>query len=85
MGLLNQILTLPLAPVRGVAWVLDRVVEEAENTYYDPAPVYEELAALEADLRAGRIDEETFERRENELLDRLEEISAFWQERGAAQ
>ncbi|WP_371483568.1 gas vesicle protein GvpG [Kitasatospora sp. NBC_00315] len=76
MGLLTQILTLPLAPVRGTVWVLERVVETAEQEYYDPAPVERELAALERALLAGQIDEETFDRREDELLDRLDEIRA---------
>ncbi|MFB6717786.1 gas vesicle protein GvpG [Streptomyces sp. NPDC056178] len=79
MGLLTQLATLPLAPVRGVAWVMERVVEAAENEYYDPAPVERELAALERALVAGEIDEETFDRREDELLDRLDEIRAHVQ------
>ncbi|MEU0837464.1 gas vesicle protein GvpG [Streptomyces sp. NPDC005969] len=79
MGLLTQIATLPLAPVRGVAWVIERVVETAENEYYDPAPVERELAELERALLAGDIDEETFDRREDQLLDRLDEISAHVQ------
>ncbi|MET8748045.1 gas vesicle protein GvpG [Streptomyces sp. NPDC004728] len=74
MGLLTQLATLPLAPVRGVAWVMERVVETAENEYYDPAPVEQELAQLERQLVAGEIDEETFDRREDALLDRLDEI-----------
>ncbi|WP_406016012.1 gas vesicle protein GvpG [Streptomyces sp. NBC_00984] len=79
MGLLTQLATLPLAPVRGVAWVMERVVEAAENEYYDPTPVERELAALERALVAGDIDEETFDRREDELLDRLDEIRAHVQ------
>ncbi|MFI0154635.1 gas vesicle protein GvpG [Streptomyces lydicus] len=73
-GLLTHLATLPLAPVRGVAWVMERVVEAAEDEAYDPAPVERELARLEEQLLAGEIDEETFDRREDELLDRLEEI-----------
>ncbi|MFE7430366.1 gas vesicle protein GvpG [Streptomyces sp. NPDC057545] len=76
MGLLTQLVTLPLAPVRGAAWVIERVVEAAENEYYDPGPVERELAALERRLLSGEIDEETFDRREDELLDRLDEIRA---------
>ncbi|MEU6401545.1 gas vesicle protein GvpG [Streptomyces sp. NPDC046985] len=76
MGLLSGILTLPLAPVRGVGWVVDRVVEAAEREYYDPEPVERELAALEKALLEGRIDQETFDEREDLLLDRLEEIAA---------
>ncbi|WP_042387446.1 gas vesicle protein GvpG [Streptacidiphilus melanogenes] len=80
MGLFSQILTLPLAPVRGTIWVLERVVETAENEYYDPGPIERELADLEKALLAGEIDEETFDRCEDELLDRLDEIRA-WRER----
>jgi hypothetical protein len=79
MGLLTQLATLPLAPVRGVGWVIERVVETAENEYYDPAPVERELAELEQALLTGDIDEETFDRREDELLDRLDEIRAHVQ------
>ncbi|MFB7308520.1 gas vesicle protein GvpG [Streptomyces sp. NPDC058232] len=79
MGLFTQLATLPLAPVRGVAWVMERVVETAENEYYDPAPVERELAELEKALLAGDIDDETFDRREDELLDRLDEIRAHVQ------
>ncbi|EDY62378.1 conserved hypothetical protein [Streptomyces pristinaespiralis ATCC 25486] len=77
MGLFTQIVTLPLAPVRGAVWVVDRVREAAEEEYYDPAPVHRALAELEARLTSGEIDEETFDRREDELLDRLEEIMAY--------
>lgn len=38
MGLVTGILTLPFAPVRGVGWVLDKVVRTAEDEYYDPTP-----------------------------------------------
>ncbi|MEU4089852.1 gas vesicle protein GvpG [Streptomyces aureus] len=79
MGLLTQLVTLPLAPVRGVAWVMDRVLEAAEDEYYDPAPVRRQLADLERQLEAGEIDEETFDRLEDELLDRLEEIQVHAQ------
>ncbi|MGP4000862.1 gas vesicle protein GvpG [Streptomyces sp. 8N706] len=76
MGILTQILTLPVAPVRGVGWVVNRVVDAAEQQYYDPAAVEKELAELEKSLLEGRIDEAEFDRREDELLDRLEEIRA---------
>ncbi|MFE1174893.1 gas vesicle protein GvpG [Streptomyces sp. NPDC058773] len=79
MGLLSQLATLPLAPVRSVAWVLERTLDAAEQEYYDPEPVERELAELERALLAGEISEETFDRREDELLDRLEEIRAHAQ------
>ncbi|MET9430595.1 MULTISPECIES: gas vesicle protein GvpG [unclassified Streptomyces] len=77
MGVLSQLLTLPLAPVRGVGWVVRRVADAAEQEYYDEGPVIRALAELERELLSGGIDQETFDRREDELLDRLDEIRRF--------
>ncbi|MGY6021395.1 gas vesicle protein GvpG [Streptomyces spinosirectus] len=72
MGLIKEVVLLPFAPVRGSGWVIGQVLREAERIYYDPATVRAELARLEEQLEAGEIDEEEFDRREDELLDRLE-------------
>ncbi|SEC11317.1 gas vesicle protein GvpG [Streptomyces sp. TLI_105] len=77
MGLVTGVLTLPLAPVRGTAWVLDQVILAAEREHYDPERVRGELAALEQELTSGRIDADEFDRREDELLDRLEEAEEY--------
>ncbi|MEU3607276.1 gas vesicle protein GvpG [Streptomyces sp. NPDC035033] len=77
MGLLSGLLTLPLAPLRGTAWVVDQVLLAAEREYYDPGPVRARLAALVDDFENGRLDAEEFDRREDELLDRLDEIEAY--------
>ncbi|MCX5052712.1 MULTISPECIES: gas vesicle protein GvpG [unclassified Streptomyces] len=72
MGLISELVLLPFAPVRGSAWVIGQVLSEAERIYYDPATVRAELGRLEEQLEAGEIDEEEFDRQEDELLDRLE-------------
>ncbi|MFZ3560902.1 gas vesicle protein GvpG [Streptomyces sp. BH055] len=72
MGLISELLLLPLAPVRGSLWAVEQVLAEAEWQYYDPAAVRAELARLEEKLVSGEIDQETFDRVEDELLDRLE-------------
>ncbi|WP_055715024.1 gas vesicle protein GvpG [Streptomyces torulosus] len=75
MGLITEVLLLPFAPVRGSLWAVRQVLAEAERQYYDPAAVRADLARLEQRLDAGEIDEEEFDRLEDELLERLE-ISA---------
>ncbi|WP_432075302.1 gas vesicle protein GvpG [Streptomyces wuyuanensis] len=75
MGLLGELLLLPAAPVRGTFWVLRQVADEAERRYYDPSTIRRELSQLEHQLEAGEIDEEEFDRREDELLDRLEQAA----------
>lgn len=83
MGLITQLLTLPLAPVRGTVWVLDQVVLTAERQYYDPEPVLQQLAALEQELLDGSITEEEFDQREDDLLEELEWRQAYQRQFGA--
>lgn len=71
MGLISGLLTLPLAPVRGVAWISEQVAEEAERELNDETRVRRELAQLEMELELGRIDEPQFEELEDQLLERL--------------
>jgi len=71
MGLISGLLTLPLAPVRGVAWVSEQVALEAERELNDETRVRRELAQLEMEFELGRIDERTYEEMEDQLLERL--------------
>jgi hypothetical protein len=71
MGLIGGLLTLPLAPVRGLGWVVDQVVQEAEAQLHDPARIRVELTEAEAALARGEMDEQTYEQLERELLSRL--------------
>jgi hypothetical protein len=80
MGLLSRLFTLPIAPVEAVVWAAHRIAEKAEDEYYDPAPVRRELADLERRLLRGEIDQDTFDLREDELIDRLMEIAEFRQQ-----
>ena len=74
MGLIGGLLTLPLAPARGLVWVLDQVVEEAERQYYDPVRIRAEISRAEAALEAGEIDEQEYLAIEDDLLGRLEVV-----------
>lgn len=71
MGLIGGLLTLPLAPARGLVWVFEQVVDEAEAQLHDPARIRAELADAEAALERGEMDEQSYEELELELLGRL--------------
>lgn len=82
MGLLTGILTLPLAPLRGVTWVAEKVAEQAELELYDENRIMAELAELEQARNAGELDEEQFNHYVDELLERLELGRQMQLERG---
>ena len=71
MGLIVGLLTLPLAPVRGVAWVADQVYQEAQRQWSDPEAIYAEMDAIQTRREEGSIDEAEADLREEELLQRL--------------
>jgi hypothetical protein len=72
MGLITGLVTLPLAPVRGVAWIAEKVAEQAEAELYDEASITRELAALDEAHAHGELGTEEYEAYADELLDRLE-------------
>lgn len=72
MGLITGLLTLPLAPVRGVAWVAEKVAEQAELELYDENRIMRELSELEAARERGEITNEAFDASVDALLERLE-------------
>lgn len=71
MGFISGLLTLPLAPVRGVVWVAEQVTEEVERQMYDEDRIRAELLQLELDAEDGAIDDAERAAREEELLERL--------------
>jgi hypothetical protein len=73
MGLFTALLTLPLAPVRGVGWVAEQLLEQAEHELYDEQRIMRELMALEMAHEAGEVDDEQLAEGVDILLARLEE------------
>lgn len=71
MGLFTGLLTLPLAPVRGVVWVADQVAQEAERQLYDEDRIRSELMQLELDAEDGKLSEAEVRTKEDELFERL--------------
>ena len=71
MGLFTGLLTLPLAPVRGVAWVAEMLAEEAQRQLDELESPERALAELEAARAAGEVSDEEFDARQAELIDRM--------------
>ena len=71
MGLFTALLTLPVAPVRGVVWVSERVLDQVTAEQSDPAQIYAQLEEIDDARAAGEISEEESEAAESELVARL--------------
>ncbi|HET8567843.1 MAG TPA: gas vesicle protein GvpG [Candidatus Limnocylindria bacterium] len=75
LGLVGKLLALPYTlPAAGIRYCLNKVVEVADQEYYDDEPVKEQLMLLALQLEEGEVDEMEFRRREAPLLVRLREI-----------
>ncbi len=71
MGLFTALLTLPLAPVRGTAWLAERILEQAESEFNDEGAIRAQLMEIEAAREAGQIGDEEAAEAEDVLLERL--------------
>jgi hypothetical protein len=71
VGLVTGLLTLPLAPVRGVGWVAERLWDQAYEQAFSPAAIRGQLNAAQRDFEEGRLTEEEYEVIEDMLVERL--------------
>jgi cytochrome c-type biogenesis protein CcmI len=73
MGLF-KLLTFPISGPLAIARVLR---DEAERQLYDENAIRQQMAEVERQFQGGEIDGEEFERREEELLERLLEARDY--------
>jgi hypothetical protein len=71
MGLISGLLTLPLAPVRGTAWIAERLLEQAERELYDERAIRAQLMEIQSAREEGALADDEATRAEDELLQRL--------------
>ncbi|MFJ5683768.1 gas vesicle protein GvpG [Streptomyces sp. NPDC093099] len=84
MGLISGLLLFPLAPVRGVSWIAEQLMDAADRQIHDPALIRAQLTALNKEFEDGNLSLEEFEEAEERLLDRLDEAGAGPGERSKA-
>jgi len=72
MGLLTGLITLPLAPARGVVWVAEQVKDQAERELTSREAVSDRLAEVERARLAGEITSEQSAALEEQILDEWE-------------
>jgi hypothetical protein len=73
MFLIDDIL---LAPLKGVLFLANKINEVIEKETSDEGSIKERLMALQLKFEMDEIDEEEYDKREEELLQQLENIRA---------
>lgn len=71
MGLISGILGLPVAPLRGVVAVTEQIRREAEDQFYDPVRIRQQLERVDKMRGDGTLTEDEAEAWEDELVERL--------------
>jgi len=65
-----------LAPLKGVLFLANKINEVIEKETSDEGSIKERLMALQLKFEMDEIDEEEYDKREEELLQQLEKIRA---------
>jgi hypothetical protein len=72
MGFLIDLLTFPvLGPIKGVMWIAEKVVEQADKEVYDEDKLRGLLLELELRFELGEMAEQEYLAAEELLLERL--------------
>jgi len=81
MGLITGILGLPLAPLRGTVWAAEQIQRQAEEEFYDPVRIRNQIAEIDRQRAAGELSDEEATIWEDELVERLMEGQRLREER----
>jgi Gas vesicle protein G len=71
VGLIANVLLLPLVPVRGVLWVAEVLGDEADRRLAEQESPARQLEQLAAAVATGEISPEEAEALEAEIIDRM--------------
>jgi hypothetical protein len=71
VGLISGLAGLPLAPLKGVLAAAEQVRRQAEDQFYDPVAIRQELEDVQRRREAGELSPEDADAWEDELVERL--------------
>lgn len=71
MGLITTVLTLPLLPARGVAWLAEQVLAAADGELAGREAVYQRLSEVQRASEAGEITAEEAAEQERRIIEEL--------------
>ena len=71
MGLLSTLLTLPVAPIKGVIWLGEVIQDQVEQKLHDPANVRRELEQIDEAAAAGELGHGEKAEAQQAVVDRM--------------
>ena len=71
MGLITNLLTLPLAPVRATVALAEQIRKQAEREHYDPARIRVQLEEIDLLRSSGELSDDEADALEEDLIARL--------------
>jgi hypothetical protein len=71
VGFFTELLMLPLAPVRGVVWVAEKIEDQVDRQMNDPVIIRAQIDELDAAHERGEISDEERDEQQDVLLARL--------------
>lgn len=71
MGLISALVGLPTAPLRGVLAAAEQVRRQAEEQFYDPVAIRQELEDVQRRREEGELSSDAADAWEDELIERL--------------
>jgi len=69
VGLIKELVLLPVAPLRFTGWVAEQLADEADRQQFGAAAGVQQLEEIEQARDSGEIDEEEAARHEGEVLE----------------
>jgi hypothetical protein len=69
MGLIKELVLLPVAPLRGTIWVAEKVAEQVEEQEYSDAAGVQKLEEIAEARERGDLDEEEARKLEEQVLE----------------
>lgn len=70
-----------LAPIKFPVWIAKKLTESAEKEMMDDSGIYEDLLELQMRHELEEISDEEYEKQETRLMEKLEEIRKYKEER----
>lgn len=75
LGILFDLLTFPVSyPLKGLRFIAEQIQKQVDQEVFSPEKVEHELLELQMLHEMGDISDEEFNKKETELLDRLDEL-----------